>query len=113
MMHMLTRRVAPVIVVLAIGANVALAQAPSSTTLYKRVGGYDAIAAVIDDFVPRLATDPQLAKYFAGAGRDTQMHIRQLAVDYFCHAAGGPCLYIGRPLKQTHAGLGISDSDWQ
>jgi hemoglobin len=33
-------------------------------------------------------------------------------VDYFCHATGGPCLYIGRPLKQTHTGLGISESDW-
>lgn len=110
---MLTRRLALALASTVVTANLALAQAPASPTLYKRLGGYDAIAAVVDDFVPRLATDPQLGKYFAGAGRDTQMHIRQLAVDYICHATGGPCLYIGRPLKTAHAGLGISESDWE
>ena len=37
------------------------AQSPASgstVTLYKRVGGYDAIAAVTDDFIGRLAADP-------------------------------------------------------
>ena len=48
-----------------IGSTIAIAQA----TLYKRIGGYDAIAAVVDDFVPRIATDPQLGKYFVGAGK--------------------------------------------
>ena len=90
----------------------AQAQKPAGT-LYKRIGGYDAIAAVVDDFVPRLATDPQLAKYFAGAGHDTKMHIRQLAVDFICYATGGPCVYIGRPMKTAHAGLGISDAEWE
>jgi len=27
-------------------------------SLYKRLGGYDATAAVSDDFIARLATDP-------------------------------------------------------
>ena len=38
-------------------------QAP---TLYKRLGGYDAIAAVTDDFLARLSADPQFTKFFAG-----------------------------------------------
>ena len=50
---------------------------------YKRLGGYDAIAAVVDNFVPRLATDPALGKYFVHS-QDTLMHIRQLAVDQIC-----------------------------
>src|SRR5262245_31558039 len=97
------------ITVILVGSTIAHAQ---QATLYKRLGGYDAIAAVVDDFVPRVATDPQLGKYFVGAGKDTQMHIRQLAVDFICHATGGPCVYIGRPLKQAHAGLGISEGEW-
>jgi hemoglobin len=88
------------------------AQAPKKDTLYKRLGGYDAIAAVTDDFVPRLVTDPQLAKYFAGASNDSKMHIRQLAVDFICFATGGPCLYIGRSMKTSHAGLGINEAEW-
>ena len=31
---------------------------------YKRIGGYDAIAAVVDNFVPRMVKDPRLGKYF-------------------------------------------------
>jgi hemoglobin len=94
-------------------ATTVSAQAPKGASLYKRLGGYDAIAAVTDDFVPRLASDPQLSKYFAGAGKDTQMRIRQHVVDFICNATGGPCLYTGRPMKTAHAGLGISESDWE
>ena len=80
-------------------------------SLYKRIGGYDAIAAVTDNFVPRLVNDPALAKYFVHS-KDTLMHIRQLAVDLICSATGGPCVYIGREMKTAHAGLGITAAEW-
>ncbi len=89
------------------------AAAPAAPSLYKRLGGYDAIAAVVDDFIPRLATDKQLSRFFVGASADSQKKIRQHVVDQLCNMAGGPCLYIGRPTKQAHAGLGITESDWQ
>jgi hemoglobin len=85
------------------------AQAP---TLYKRLGGYDAIAAVTDDFIGRLGGDAQLAKFFTGHSTDTMQRIRQHVVDFLCVATGGPCVYKGRDMKTSHAGLGISDSDW-
>jgi hemoglobin len=87
--------------------------APQANTLYKRLGGYDAIAAVVDDFVPKLVTDPQLGKYFVGASKDSQGRIRQLVVDQICAATGGPCIYIGRSMKTVHAGLGITEAEWQ
>lgn len=80
-------------------------------SLYKRLGGYDAIAAVVDSFVPRLVKDPMLAKYFVHS-QDTLMHIRQLAVDQICAVTGGPCIYIGRDMKTSHKGLGISSAEW-
>ena len=86
---------------------------PSATSLYKRLGGYHAIAAVVDDFVPRLATDAQLGKYFVGASKDSQGRIRQHLVDQVCAATGGPCLYLAGPMEAVHAGLGITESDWQ
>lgn len=87
----------------------AAAQAP---TLYKRLGGYDAVAAVTDDFIGRLAADAQLGKYFAGHATDSKQRIRQHVVDFLCVATGGPCVYKGRDMKTSHAGLGISESDW-
>jgi len=106
-----------VISVISFGALFALqaAGAPaqsSAPSLYSRLGGFDAIAALVDDFGPRLGTDPKLARFFGGHGKESQMRQRQLAIEYICEKVGGPCLYIGRPLKNTHAGLGITESDW-
>src|SRR5688572_3790527 len=84
-----------------------------ANTLYKRLGGFDAIAAVVDDFVPRLVTDPQLGRFFVGHANETKGRIRQLALELVCQATGGPCVYIGRPMKAAHAGLGITEADWQ
>lgn len=88
------------------------AQAGGASTLYKRLGGYDAIAAVTDDFIPRIAGDLQLSKFLTGLGKDSQRKLRQLIVDQICEATGGPCFYTGRSTKVAHAGLGISESDW-
>ena len=84
----------------------------SAPTLYQRLGGYDALAAVTDDFIGRMAADPQLAKFFAGHSKDSLGHIRQLVVDQLCAATGGPCLYIGRDMKTSHQGMGITEADW-
>ena len=91
-------------------ASNAAAQAPAS--LYKRLGGYDAIAAVTDEFIARLASDKQLVRFFGGVSADSQKKLRQHVVDQLCEATGGPCIYTGRTMKTSHTGLGISDSDW-
>jgi hemoglobin len=85
----------------------------SPQTLYKRLGGYDALAAVTDDFIGRMANDPQLHKFFVGHATSSLRHIRQLVVDQLCEATGGPCVYIGKDMKTAHAGMGISENDWQ
>jgi hemoglobin len=82
-------------------------------SLYKRLGGYDALAAVTDDFIGRLASDKELAKFFAGHSSDSLHRIRQLIVDQLCAATGGPCFYTGRSMKASHEGMGITESDWQ
>jgi len=81
-------------------------------SLYKRLGGYDAIAAVTDDFIGRLATDKQLARFFAGHSEDSLKKIRQHVVDQLCAATGGPCVYTGRDMKTSHKGMGITEADW-
>jgi hemoglobin len=81
-------------------------------SLYHRLGGYDALAAVTDEFIGRLATDKELARFFTGASDDSKKRIRQLVVDFLCQATGGPCVYIGRDMKTVHKGLKITDRDW-
>lgn len=86
--------------------------APAGTSLYARLGGYDAIAAVVDDFIARLAGDPQLGRFFVGHSQDSLHRIRQLVVDQICQVTGGPCQYTGRDMKTAHKGLGISEAEW-
>ncbi|MGH9509150.1 MAG: group I truncated hemoglobin [Terriglobales bacterium] len=88
--------------------------APQAGTesLYKRLGGYDALAAVTDDFLGRLAADPSLGRFFVGTSTDSLGKIRQHIVDFLCKATGGPCVYHGRDMKTTHAGLRITEKDW-
>jgi hemoglobin len=82
-------------------------------SLYKRLGGYDAVAAAVDDLLQRLHSDPQLGGYWKGTSRDSHRRDRQLIVDYMVEASGGPAFYTGRDMKTSHVGLSISDSDWQ
>ena len=67
-------------------------------TLYERLGGYDAIAAVANDLLPRLRADPQLGRFWAHRGEDGIMREKQLLIDFLCVSAGGPMYYRGRVL---------------
>jgi len=82
-------------------------------SLYERLGGFNAIAAVIDDFIGRMLQDKQLGRFFVGHSTNSKKRIRQLIVEMVSEATGGPAVYIGRDIKTAHAGLGITESDWQ
>lgn len=103
----------------ALGTALTLVLAPvhaaqaQDQSLYQRLGGYNAIAAVTDDFIGRLASDPMFARFFVGHSNDSKGRIRQHIVDQLCMATGGPCVYTGRDMRTAHAGLGISNADWE
>ena len=82
-------------------------------TLYERLGGYDAIAAVADILLPRLESDAQLGRFWVNRGDDGIAREKQLLVDYLSASAGGPLLYTGRDMLSSHKGMGITESDWQ
>jgi hemoglobin len=86
-------------------------EAPKS--LYVRLGGYDAIAAVVDDLLPRLREDSLLGRFWTSPRSvDTNNRERQLAIDYIAAAAGGPTIYLGRDMKLAHKGMGITKADY-
>jgi hemoglobin len=85
----------------------------SSETLYSRLGGYDAIAAVADDLVQRLMADSELRRFWQNRGEDGIKRELQLLIDFLCAAAGGPMYYTGRDMRTVHKGMNISESDWR
>jgi hemoglobin len=91
-----------------------IAQGASGKTLYTRLGGYNAIAKVIDDSATIIFADPVIGKYFIGLGTHSKQRLRQLLVDQFCQAAGGPCVYTGRTMKLSHSGMdgGLTNNEF-
>lgn len=97
---------------LLVAGSLLAADVPKQPSLYTRLGGYDAIAAVTDDFIGRLAADKQLSRFIVGHSQDSLMKLRQHVVEFLCNATGGPCVYMGRDMKTAHKGMGITESDW-
>ena len=84
----------------------------AEASLYERLGGYDAVSAVVDDFAAKLFADPVVGKRFFGMGDDTRQAFRQKNKNLVCAATGGPCKVISRSALQTHTGLGIKASEF-
>lgn len=82
-------------------------------TLYQRLGGYDALAAVADDLLPRLSGDERLGRFWAHRGEDGVAREKQLLVDFLSSNAGGPVYYTGRDMATSHKGMRIDEADWQ
>jgi hemoglobin len=81
-----------------------------SRTLYERLGGKDAITAVIDDFVARCAADPRINGKFA---RTDVARLKSSLVDQVCEATGGPCTYSGRDMRTTHEGMAVTGGEFE
>lgn len=78
-------------------------------SLYDRLGGKDAIVAVVDDFVGNVAADNRINRYFA---KTDIPRLKRNLVDQICAATGGPCTYTGRDMKTAHAGMGVTNADF-
>lgn len=80
-----------------------------AASLYDRLGGKPAITAVVDQFVANVAADSRINGRFATTDIPK---LKGHLVDQVCMATGGPCTYKGRDMKTTHAGMKISNADF-
>jgi hemoglobin len=78
-------------------------------SLYNRLGQKPAITSVVDDFAARVAADRRINRFFANTDIPS---FKAKLVDQICEASGGPCKYTGRDMKTLHAGMGITDADF-
>jgi hemoglobin len=83
-------------------------------SLYDRLGQKKAIAAVVDEFVARVAADARINGFFAATAADPARlkMFKGKLVDQICEASGGPCKYNGKDMKSAHMGMGISGADF-
>jgi len=82
-------------------------------SLYQRLGGYDKIASIVDDFSVREDADPLLRPFNVGFSTDSGKRQLQMLKEFICERTGGPCSYLGRDMKTAHAGLTITEAQWK
>jgi hemoglobin len=83
---------------------------PSSTvhnavSIYDRVGGYEGLEVVVEDFYDRVLADNRLSSFFAGTNMN---RMKGKSTEFFSATLGGPDPYTGLPMKQAHQGRGIT-----
>ena len=82
-------------------------------TLYQRLGGYDVVAAILDNWGTRVFDDPELSLFLTDIDEEMGEKGRELALDLLCDLTGGPCVYTGRDVKMVHKEVGITDEHWR
>ena len=91
-------------------------QQEAKPSLYERLGGVYAIAAVVDDFINRVMDNPRLnanPRVDEAHHRVSRAGFKYLVTEMVCWAAGGPQQYSGRSMVDSHAHLGITEEEWQ
>src|SRR6187431_498929 len=85
-------------------------------SLYERLGGVYAIAAVVDDFIDRVMDDPRLnanPKVKEAHHKVSRAGFKYLVTEMVCWATGGPQKYTGKTMRDSHSHLDITEGEWQ
>ena len=80
-----------------------------TASLYDQIGGAPAVSAVVDAFLARVGADSRINWFFADsdmAGLKTKLE------EQICAATGGPCTYTGGSMVDVHAGMAITDAQF-
>ncbi|MBI5569050.1 MAG: group 1 truncated hemoglobin [Desulfomonile tiedjei] len=100
------------------GSQIAFAQGGAEQkqrSLYDRLGGLAPISVVVSDFIDALVPDAVLnanPAISAARKRVPAPYLKYHVTAQVCQATGGPCKYHGRGMKESHAHLNITKSEW-
>ena len=79
------------------------------TSLYEQFGGQAGVEALVEEFLVRLLEDERINAQFA---ETDLVNLNDRLVEQLCVELGGPCTYTGRSMAESHAGLGITEADF-
>jgi len=83
-----------------------------NTSLYSRLGGYDAIARFATTLIGHAQEDDLLGRFWKNRGEDRNARELQVLIDYLVNQTGGQMYYTGRNMALAHQGMGITETDW-
>ena len=78
-------------------------------TLFERLGGENAILAVVDQFVANNDADAVIAQRWKTTDVES---LKEYLAELICQATGGPCVYTGSSMDVVHSGLTITEEEF-
>jgi hemoglobin len=81
-----------------------------------RLGCVEGIATVVDDFVERVLVDPRLQKnphVTEAYRRKPKSALKYHVTEMVAWATGGPQVYTGRSMLESHRHLHIAADEWE
>lgn len=83
--------------------------ADPSPELYEQLGERSGIANIVEDLLYLIVEDDRINEHFAGVDIE-QFHTN--LTDQLCSVSGGPCIYSGRGMRESHADMNITDTEF-
>jgi hemoglobin len=105
------------------------AQAEGKLSLFDRLGGEKGLTAIVEDFTPRAMEDPRVNWQREGLDKgglftrrtsapqwqatpENVARMKKHMVQFLSLATGGPAKYDGKAMKTAHAGMKISNPEF-
>lgn len=79
------------------------------SSLYQQLGQRSGIANIVEDLLYLIVEDDRINEQFRG------IDVRQFhtnLTDQLCELSGGPCTYTGRPMREGHADMNVTDTQF-
>ena len=85
------------------------APAPANDDLYRALGGEVGIGRIVEGMLINIADDERIVEHFVDADID---RLYEKLVEQLCAESGGPCEYTGDSMADSHAGMDITEGDF-
>lgn len=105
------RHLIVLVAALTLGGCAAQSDAPPPTddTLYQALGGQPGIERIVEGLLINIADDERIVSQFVDADID---RLFEKLVEQICMESGGPCEYTGDSMEDSHAGMDITEGDF-
>lgn len=84
-------------------------QAPRDDGLYRALGAEPGIVRIVEGMLLGSARDPRIARHFLDIDIE---RLRAKLIEQLCFESGGPCVYTGDSMEESHKGLRLTPSDF-
>ncbi|MDD0842712.1 group I truncated hemoglobin [Pseudomonas sp. Gutcm_11s] len=82
---------------------------PKDDSLYRGLGELPGITRIVEGMLLNAARNPRITHHFDDIDIE---RLRDKLVEQICVEAGGPCVYTGDSMEESHKGLNIDRGDF-